>query len=177
MVLSVGGLEPSKGHQLLIDAVGAMDPTARPHVVIVFNREQPGYRQQILRSANEAAVGLTLRVGITTTELVRLYQEALFTFCGAAGEPFGLTPLESAACGTPVIAIRAGGYLDTVSEGANGVLVNPDPPSIRSAVESAAAGELPRGASVRRSILPYWTWDSAAERFATALDACLQAKA
>lgn len=36
-------------------------------------------------------------------------------------EDFGITPLEATACGRPVVALRAGGVLDTVREGLNGV--------------------------------------------------------
>jgi len=35
-------------------------------------------------------------------------------------EDFGLVPVEAAACGTPSIALRAGGYLETVREGVSG---------------------------------------------------------
>jgi glycosyltransferase involved in cell wall biosynthesis len=36
-------------------------------------------------------------------------------------DDFGMVPLESMACGTPVIAHRSGGALDTVLEGITGV--------------------------------------------------------
>ena len=36
-------------------------------------------------------------------------------------EDFGLVPLEANACGTPVIAYRAGGALETIHEGENGM--------------------------------------------------------
>lgn len=36
-------------------------------------------------------------------------------------EDFGLTPLEANAWGTPVVALRAGGFLDTVAEGHSGL--------------------------------------------------------
>lgn len=39
-------------------------------------------------------------------------------------EDFGITPLEAAAYGKPAIALRAGGYLDTVVEGTTGVFVD-----------------------------------------------------
>lgn len=54
-------------------------------------------------------------------------------------EDFGLTPLEAGSFGKPVIALRAGGYLDTVSEGISGVFFDrPTPEAIRDAV--AATG-------------------------------------
>jgi glycosyltransferase involved in cell wall biosynthesis len=39
----------------------------------------------------------------------------------AADEDLGLTPLEAQACGTPVIALRKGGYLESVQEGISGI--------------------------------------------------------
>lgn len=39
-------------------------------------------------------------------------------------EDFGLTPLEAAGFGCPVVALRAGGYLDTVREGLSGIFVD-----------------------------------------------------
>lgn len=50
-------------------------------------------------------------------------------------EDFGITPLEGAAWGKPTIALRAGGYLDTIVEGVTGLFI-PEPSSacIRDAV-------------------------------------------
>ncbi len=39
----------------------------------------------------------------------------------AAVEPFGLTPVEGAAFGKPTVALRAGGFVDTVIDGETGV--------------------------------------------------------
>lgn len=50
-------------------------------------------------------------------------------------EDFGITPLEGAAWGKPAIALRAGGYLDTVVEGVTGEFFeNPSASEIRAAV-------------------------------------------
>ncbi|USQ76578.1 glycosyltransferase [Ornithinimicrobium cryptoxanthini] len=53
-------------------------------------------------------------------------------------EDFGLTPLEAGAFGKPVLALRAGGYLDTVREGQTGLFFDAAVPGdIRAAVGAA----------------------------------------
>jgi glycosyltransferase involved in cell wall biosynthesis len=55
-------------------------------------------------------------------------------------EDLGLTPLEAAANGTPTVARRYGGYLDTVRDGETGLLLDEvSPVAIARAVEALAA--------------------------------------
>ncbi|WP_422933361.1 glycosyltransferase [Sinomonas sp. P47F7] len=50
-------------------------------------------------------------------------------------EDFGITPLEGGAWGRPTIALRGGGYLDTVVERVTGTFIeHPTPASIRDAI-------------------------------------------
>jgi glycosyltransferase involved in cell wall biosynthesis len=50
-------------------------------------------------------------------------------------EDFGITPLEAGAWGKPTIALREGGYLDTIAEGSTGVFMGDTAPAtIREAV-------------------------------------------
>lgn len=52
-------------------------------------------------------------------------------------EDFGLTPLEAGAWGKPTIALKAGGYLDTIREGLNGTYIQePTPELISQAVKN-----------------------------------------
>ena len=50
-------------------------------------------------------------------------------------EDFGLVPLEAAAAGTPTIALRAGGALETIVEGETGAFFDaPDDESLAAAI-------------------------------------------
>lgn len=61
---------------------------------------------------------------ISEEELAELYSESSVTACMSKLETFGLIPLESMACGTPVVAINAGGHRETVVNEVNGLLVD-----------------------------------------------------
>ncbi len=58
---------------------------------------------------------------LTDKELVRYYQESQGVIFPAR-EDFGLVPVEAQACGTPVIAYRAGGAIETIIPGKTGEL-------------------------------------------------------
>lgn len=64
-------------------------------------------------------------------------------------EDFGITPLEASARGVPTIALRAGGYLDTIQDGVNGLFI--EEPSVDALVEGIGR-------------LEATSWDAAAMR-------------
>ena len=136
-VISVGALEPPKGHELLIDAVGTLPARDRPEVQIVADRGLAGHAGRLSDRAAALGVELSIHEQIADSELARLYSGARAAVCAAELEPFGYTPLEAMACGTPVVAVREGGYKETVIDGVNGRLVERDPRSL-----GAAIGEL-----------------------------------
>lgn len=56
-------------------------------------------------------------------ELYKLYAQAIGFIALAKQEDFGMTVVEAMAAGTPVIAYKGGGFLETVIEDVNGVFV------------------------------------------------------
>ncbi|HVZ67635.1 MAG TPA: glycosyltransferase [Patescibacteria group bacterium] len=58
---------------------------------------------------------------VTDEELVKLYAGAKAFFALSEDEDFGMTPVESMLCGTPVIAFYGGGYKESVVDGKTGV--------------------------------------------------------
>ncbi len=62
-------------------------------------------------------------------------------------EDFGITPLEAMALGTPVVALRAGGVLDTVVEGVTGIFFDrPEVDSLRRALDEVESHQWDRAA-------------------------------
>ena len=86
------------------------------------------------RQRLEAMSGPTVRfLGWKSDEEIRaLYQRAAAVLLPGT-EDFGMVPVEAQACGTPVVALGAGGALETVQHGVTGLL------AAESSVESFAA--------------------------------------
>ncbi len=61
---------------------------------------------------------------VTDDEIGHLYAEAKAYVVAQKDEDFGITPIEAMAQGTPVIAYKGGGYLETVVEGKTGIFFN-----------------------------------------------------
>ncbi|PKL57832.1 MAG: glycosyltransferase family 4 protein, partial [Methanomicrobiales archaeon HGW-Methanomicrobiales-5] len=70
---------------------------------------------------------------ITNAELHDLFAQCRGLICTAKDEDFGLTPLEAMAAGKPVVAVDSGGFRETITS-RTGMLVNPDVPSIVTAI-------------------------------------------
>lgn len=70
-------------------------------------------------------------VGRKRRELLKYYYSAADIFLTIPlYEPFGITPLEAMACGTPVIGSNVGGVKFTVKDGETGYLVPPNEPNV-----------------------------------------------
>ena len=105
-VLSVGRLIPYKRHDLAIRVAGAL---GLPAVVA-----GAGPDLERLRAVDAETAGTTVFVEGPSRETIRaLYQAATITVF-PPDEDFGIVPVESLACGTPVLALDSGGALDTV---------------------------------------------------------------
>ncbi|MBB1513185.1 glycosyltransferase [Tessaracoccus sp. MC1627] len=100
-------------------------------------------------------VNVRMLEGLTDGELAWAYGQAA-ALIAPSFEDYGLTPLEAAALGTPTLALRAGGYLDTVVAGVTGAFFD--------APTAGAIGDAVRGNTGR-------AWDASQIRaHATAFD-------
>ena len=112
LLLYVGRLAQEKNTQILFAAFEMLvrrEP-GRYHLLIVGD----GLQRGALRELQERVGSVTWRQYCTDSEeLARFYRAAELLVHPGVQETFGLTALESQACGTPVVGIR-GSYMDRI---------------------------------------------------------------
>jgi D-inositol-3-phosphate glycosyltransferase len=93
-------------------------------------------------------------------------------------EPFGITPLEAMACGTPVVASAVGGLTDTVVDGLTGLLVPPRRPDLLGETLGALLDDRRRLASFGRAaterVRSRYGWDRIAAETAGVYERVIQ---
>lgn len=67
-----------------------------------------------------------MRESPSDEELRNLIRGAKATIYVPVDEDFGMSPVESMACGTPVIGVNDGGLKESIVDGQTGILINPD---------------------------------------------------
>lgn len=139
LVLSIGALWPFKGHEMAIETISRIKLEKRPSLVIVADREFPGYGAELERSAAKLGVDLSVRRGISNEKLRTLYSTAKAVLCCQHNEPYGLVPLEAMSCGIPVVAVKEGGFIDNLRNGENGLLVKRDSAEMAGALDRILA--------------------------------------
>lgn len=109
--ITVSRMVPYKKMDLIVEAF-----TSMPQRRLVVIGAGPDF-EKVRANAGE---NVTL-LGYQDSSTVKSYLQRARAFVFAAEEDFGIAPLEAQACGTPVIAYRAGGALETVIENNTGI--------------------------------------------------------
>ncbi|GAB4024822.1 glycosyltransferase family 4 protein [Spirosoma koreense] len=132
-ILQLGRLVPRKGIDTVIQALAVLHQkhTVDAQLLIVGGESRcpdPALTPEIGRLrqlADDLGVGPQVTfTGSREREELRYYYSAADTFVTTPWyEPFGITPLEAMACGTPVIGSAVGGIKHTVLANKTGFLV------------------------------------------------------
>ena len=123
----IGRIDPNKGVDVLVRAVGALDASVGQVHLAVIGREHVATADHTrkLRDLAHATLGDRVRFVPPRDDIPEVLRSVDVLVNASRHEPFGRTVLEAQACGTPVIGTNAGGIPEFVSDGETGLLVPP----------------------------------------------------
>lgn len=187
IVLQLGRLVPRKGVDTVIRGFARLHKKHQlPARLLVVGGEteepDPALtpeigRLQALAAAEGVAEAVTF-VGRRNRETLNYYYSAADVFVTAPWyEPFGITPVEAMACGTPVIGTNVGGVKFTVRDGETGYLIPANDPQalaerLAYLYKHPELLELFSRHAVKRAN-DLFTWQKVAEDMAAAYEATL----
>ncbi|MCT9933482.1 glycosyltransferase [Planotetraspora sp. A-T 1434] len=162
--------ELAPGGEVIVGYVGRLAADKRVHLLTML-AGLPGTRLVIVGDGPAArglrlpdAVFCGLRTGEDLSEILASFD--IFVHTGA-NETYCQAVQEALAAGVPVVAAAAGGPLDLVQPGHNGLLYPPDAPSeMREAVARLSADEVTRvrmSGNARESVLAR-TWSAVCDQ-------------
>ena len=136
LVLQLGRLVPRKGIDNVIRAIAHLPRERRVRLLVVGGEAPEPDERSTPEIGRLRAIAQECGVADRVTFTGRRPRETLRRYYGAADvfattpwyEPFGITPLEAMACGTPVIGASVGGIKHSVIDGVTGYLVPPKAP-------------------------------------------------
>ncbi|HYK55900.1 MAG TPA: glycosyltransferase, partial [Flavisolibacter sp.] len=137
ILLQLGRMVPRKGVDNVIRALALLKNTCQPTRLLIVGgeTEKPDPEscpeiKRLQKLAKEQGVSSQVTfTGRRNRNVLKYYYSAADIFITTPWyEPFGITPLEAMACGTPVIGANVGGIKFSVKEGRTGYLIPPKEP-------------------------------------------------
>jgi D-inositol-3-phosphate glycosyltransferase len=173
ILLFAGRLDPFKGPDVLLRAARMMQEKAQIVIVggkLAGDKDVLGLQQL----AEELQISSQVKFlgARPQQELPMLYSAADVTVVPSYHESFGLVAIESLACGTPVVATRAGGLSTVIGNGETGFLVPRCAGFFAERIDTLLRDEGLRarmGAAARPSVMKY-SWKSVAEEISGIYD-------
>ncbi|MDO4918730.1 glycosyltransferase [Kocuria sp.] len=178
-VLCAGRMQPLKGQQVLVRALGILsrEHPETPVRLVLAGTGSPEFLEHLRELARTEGVAdrVEFRGSLPRPELARLMGEVDAVAVASSSETFGLVAVEAQACGTPVLATDVDGLRLAVRDGETGRLVPGREPAewareLHRAARDPRAWRAMSHAAVRRA--RELTWDDVAAQHAAAYLAC-----
>ena len=175
--LFVGRLVKTKGVDLLLRGLSAMNAGSRPHLLVVGDGPE---RESLGSMARAVQLPVTFLGFRENTGLPALFAAADFFVLPSREEPWGVVVSEAMACGLPVVlSDQVGAGYDLLADGQNGFLVRAESAEawsealmhcVRRRNDLAAMG------SRARSVVESCTCSNAVDRVVDVIKGCLARK-
>lgn len=123
-VLYAGRVTPDKGLDILIEAFKIIQ-REHPNIELLLAGPQPWgeYMKKLVHQAKE--LNCSFLGNLESNELIKLYNQTLFTVLPSRSEAFGRTVIEANACGKPVVTSDLPCFKEIVTK--NGLISQLDP--------------------------------------------------
>jgi len=170
-VLSVGRLDPSKGHDTAINALSYLEREIRPKLKIMSDSENLEYKKYLEELAARKNVDLLIQT-VPEDELSLTYNKSMLLLSMQRNEPLGLVALEAMACGVPVVGVSEGGITETVTDNETGFLCPRDEEYISRKIRELIVDEAKRKEFSLQCIIhanEKWSWDVSTSKIQNAL--------
>lgn len=175
IILQLGRMVPRKGVDNVIMALAQLNMSDVKLIIVGSNvPASSGEVDHELERLRKLAADLKVADQVIFAgqrnryELKHYYSAADVFITTPWYEPFGITPLESMACGTPVIGSDVGGIKYSVADGRTGLLVPPrDPVSLAAAIFKLLQDDTLRqemGSNAIKRIHALFTWECVARK-------------
>ncbi len=123
-ILAVGRMVPVKRFDMLIRAAAEARRSVPDLTLTIVGDGYERQRIERLIARLRASDWITLPSRVSDDDLIEYYQRSRAVASASVREGWGLTLTEAAACGTPAVATRVVGHIDTVDDGRSGILVD-----------------------------------------------------
>ena len=177
VVITVNYLHPRKRVDLVLQtavAVGERWSGGEPLPRWIIIGDGPE-RSRLETLAQELGVAERVQFAgfVSDEQLPRYYAGAHCYIHTALKESFGLSVIEAAYSGCPVVAVDEGGVRQTVEDGVTGFLVSPSPAALASAVcdiLTRSDGGRGMGAAGRQRVSQAYRWQRGAEEIVSLVE-------
>ena len=180
IILQLGRMVPRKGVDNVIEALAKISVKNKPVTLVIVGGECeeleeekcPEYARLMNIAREHGVVNKIIFAGRKSRNRLKFYYSASDIFITTPWyEPFGITPLEAMACGTPVIGSNVGGIKYSVKDGETGLLVNPHKPAELAGAVSELLNNPGRlnemSANAIDRVNEHFTWAKVAEQINT----------
>jgi D-inositol-3-phosphate glycosyltransferase len=186
VLLQLGRMVPRKGVDNVVKALGRLKSMGKKARLIIVGGEAEDALKNCPEMARLQSIvqqngiqDIVHFAGRKSREELKYYYAAADIFVSTPWyEPFGITPLEAMACGTPVIGSNVGGIKYSVVDGETGALVPPDDPQHLAVTIADLISDKIKlkkmGLNAIRRVNRYFTWAKVAETVNTLYQNTLQ---